>query len=230
MTIAENVALVRERIERAANGRFVQLVAVSKTKPPEDIRQAVAVGVSCLGENYVQELCRKSEQGAYTGAAVHMIGHLQRNKVKQVVGRVELIQSVDSEALLRAISGAAEGMNRIQDVLIEINAAGEATKTGAAPERLESLLETAAELSHVRVRGLMTIPPVNGGKDYFSYMYKLFVDIRGKKYDNVSMDFLSMGMSADFEEAISEGSNMVRVGSAIFGERRYGTGNESNGG
>ncbi len=221
MSIADNVKDVLERIDRAADGRAVTLVAAAKTKPTAAVREAIAAGALVIGENHVQEIRQKGAEGAYDGAAVHLIGHLQKNKVRYVAGRVAMIQSVDSVELLKLIAARAASIGAVQDVLLEINIAREATKTGALPEQLPELLETAAGLSGVRVRGLMAIPPAGAGSTYFYNMQKLFVDNAGEKYDNVNMDFLSMGMSGDFEQAIRAGANLVRVGSAIFGARDY---------
>ena len=220
MSITENVRRVRAELPKG-----VLLVAASKMNDPEAVREAVAAGVDACGENRVQELLEKNEAGAYAGAQVHFIGHLQRNKVRQVVGLCDLIQSVDSEELLQLIEKRAAALGIRQDVLLEVNIGGEAAKSGVAPAGLEALLRAAAPLEHVSVRGLMTVPPICAEKDetrrYFSAMYKLFVDIGRKKYDNICMDFLSMGMSADYREAVAEGANMVRVGTAIFGARDY---------
>ena len=230
MSIAENVAEVRRRIHAAAiaSGRApeeILLVAATKMNDAGRVRQAVATGVDACGENRVQELLEKHPQGAYEGKPVHFIGQLQTNKVRQIVGLVDLIQSVDSEALLRKIDQQAEKRAIVQDVLLEVNIGGEEAKSGVAPEALDALLRSAGECSHLRVRGLMAIPPIaqgpRGNRDYFSAMRQLFVDIGAKKYDNVSMDFLSMGMSDDFEDAIACGANMVRVVSSIFGARNY---------
>ena len=221
MTIEQRIALVRENIARAAAGRDVTLVGVAKTKPAELVARAIRAGLDVIGENYVQEIRDKSAAGAYEGAAVHMIGHLQTNKVKYVAGKVDLIQSVDSPALLQAIARRASSLGVTQDVLLEVNIGGETGKSGVAPDRLQELLETAEELSGVRVRGLMAIPPAENTRAYFEPMYHLFIDNKAKKYDNVIMDFLSMGMSDDYEDAIREGANMVRVGSFIFGPRNY---------
>ncbi|MDO4749676.1 MAG: YggS family pyridoxal phosphate-dependent enzyme [Eubacteriales bacterium] len=231
MDIEKNVAAVRARIADAAaeagrNPSDILLVAASKMNGAERVRRAVSAGVDACGENRVQEFLEKNAQGAYTGCPVHLIGHLQKNKVKQAVGAFDLIESVDSEALLRLIGGRAETLGIVQDVLIELNIADEDSKSGLAPALLPQILEAAAELPSIRVRGLMAIPPISTkvGKNrpYFAQMQELFIDIRSKKYDNISMDFLSMGMSGDFEDAVREGANMVRVGSAIFGARHYG--------
>lgn len=230
MTIAENIAEIRCRIDAAAarsgrTGSDITLVAATKMNDADRVREAVAAGIDACGENRVQELVEKRAQGAYEGAPLHFIGHLQTNKVKQVVGVADLIQSVDSEALLARIDCRAEALGIVQDILLEINIGGESAKSGIAPEGLPALLEAASGCRHLRVRGLMAIPPICaepcGNNVYFSRMRELFVDIGTKKYDNVSMDFLSMGMSGDFEDAIACGANMVRVGSSIFGARDY---------
>ena len=226
-TIAENIAAIRARIDAAARttgrtGADITLVAATKMNDAARVREAVAAGIDACGENRVQEMTEKLAQGAYTGAPLHFIGHLQTNKVRQVVGKVDLIQSVDSPELLAMIEKRAAGQGIVQDILLEVNIGGEAAKSGVAPAALP---ETAAGCAHIRVRGLMAIPPVaetsDGNHAYFAKMHELFVDIGRKKYDNVFMDFLSMGMSGDFEDAISAGANMVRVGSSIFGARDY---------
>ncbi|MBR5343454.1 MAG: YggS family pyridoxal phosphate-dependent enzyme [Oscillospiraceae bacterium] len=230
MSIADNVARIRAEIEAAARaaGRDpaeITLVAASKMNGAERVREAIAAGVAVCGENRVQEMLEKQAQGAYEGAALHFIGHLQKNKVKQVVGLASLIHGADSLALLEVIERCAEKRGLTQDVLLEVNIGAEASKSGFAPEEIPSALAAAAAFSHIRVRGLMCIPPAGLGEEEnrlnFTKMNKLFVDNGGKKYDNISMDFLSMGMSADFACAIACGSNMVRVGSAIFGPRPY---------
>ena len=230
MSIGENVARIRAQIAEAAlaAGRDpaeITLVAASKMNDAERVREAIAAGVDACGENRVQEMLEKQAQGAYEGAPLHFIGHLQKNKVRQVVGLASLIHGADSVALLEAVDRCAEKRGLTQDLLLEINIGGEASKSGFAPEELPGALAAAAALPHIRVRGLMCIPPAGLGDGEnrlnFTKMHKLFVDNGEKKYDNVSMDFLSMGMSADFACAIACGSNMVRVGSAIFGLRPY---------
>ena len=230
MSIAENVAAIRARIEAAAEqsgrtGADITLVAATKMNDAARVREAVAAGVDVCGENRVQELLEKDEQHAYDGAPLHFIGHLQTNKVKYLVGRVDLIQSIDSEALLREVEKRASKLGVTQDVLIEVNIGGEQAKSGVAPEMLDTLLTFADSCAHVRVCGLMAIPPISvqkgGNHAYFCRMRELFVDIKRKKYNNVNMQFLSMGMSDDFEDAILCGANMVRVGSSIFGARNY---------
>ena len=230
MSIAENVKSVQARVEAAARGTGrdpaeITLVAATKMNDAEKVREAVAAGIRACGENRVQELCEKNEAGAYEGAALHFIGTLQKNKVKYLVGVCALIESVSSVELLEAISERAVKRGVTQDVLLEINIADEASKSGMRPGELPAILEKAGSLPGVRVRGLMAIPPIAAGKGencvWFARMRQLFIDNSAKKYDNISMDFLSMGMSGDFEDAIREGANMVRVGTAIFGSRPY---------
>ncbi|MBR5708870.1 MAG: YggS family pyridoxal phosphate-dependent enzyme [Oscillospiraceae bacterium] len=224
MTIADNVRAVREKMAAAAaragvDEKSVLLVAATKTNPAERVREAIAAGVDVCGENRVQEMLEKLGQGAYEGAPLHFIGQLQRNKVKYVVGAVDLIQSVGSRELLSDIAARAAKVGVTQDVLIEINVGREESKGGVLPEELDELAAFAGGLGSVRIRGLMAIPPITEKTTYFEQMFNFFVDIKQKRYDNVSMDFLSMGMSADFPAAIECGANMVRVGSAIFGPR-----------
>lgn len=230
MTITEHIAAVRREMAEAAresgrSERDIILVGASKMNDAAACQEAIAAGVDALGENRVQEMTAKLAQNAYDGAPLHFIGHLQRNKVRQVVGKAALIQSIGSEALLREVEKEAARQQLVQDILLEVNIGGEAAKSGVDPAALPQLLETAAACAHIRVRGLMAIPPVaetsDGNHAYFTKMHELFVDIGRKKYDNVSMDFLSMGMSGDFEDAIAAGANMVRVGSSIFGARDY---------
>lgn len=230
MSIAENVALVRERIEAAAlscgrRPEEIRLVAASKMNGAARVREAYTAGIHCFGENRVQEYREKDAEHAYDGAEVHIIGCLQRNKAKYVAGRVELIQSVDSVELMRELQRLCEKRDAEQRVLLEVNLAGEASKTGCPLGELPRLLEAAAENGRVKVCGLMGIAPISGSeaenRTFFADMYQLFVDIRAKKYDNISMVELSMGMSGDFEAAIREGATMVRVGSSIFGARNY---------
>ena len=230
MSIAENVAAIQARIARAAlacgrNPAEIQLCAATKMNDADAVRQAIAAGVSCCGENRVQELTAKAAQNAYEGAPVHFIGHLQTNKVRQVVGRVDLIQSVDSLRLLEAIHREAARQGIVQDILLEVNIANEESKSGFDAREVLPLLEEIGKYSNICVRGLMAIPPISRfcgeNQKYFQKMFQLYVDIRGKINDNVKVDCLSMGMSDDFEDAIAAGSTMVRVGTAIFGARHY---------
>lgn len=229
MSIAENIARVRANIAAAAKeaGRDVSeitLVGASKMNDADACRQAIAAGIDVLGENREQEMTKKLAEHAYDGAPLHFIGHLQRNKVKNVVGKVAMIESVGSLELLSAIDKQAEKLGIVQDILLEVNIGGEEAKSGFAPEETEAAAVLARELPHVRVRGLMTIPPVetvpHGNLVYFEKMHRLYVDINGKIYDN-KLEYISMGMSGDFADAIRAGSNMVRVGTAIFGARDY---------
>ena len=225
--IAENIQSIRSGIAAALHGadRAVLLVAATKMNDADRVRAAIAAGVDACGENKVQEFLEKDALGAYEGCPKHFIGHLQRNKVNKIVGRVDLIQSVDSGELLSLIDRRAAALGLTQDVLIEISVAGEAQKSGIPPGGLPALLADAARCAHVRVRGLMCVPPIlaDGGSNrpYFALMQQLFVDNSRKKYDNVFMDFLSMGMTDDYAEAVASGANMVRIGSAIFGRRNY---------
>ena len=230
MSIAENVARIRREIDLAAiaAGREpgeIQLCAATKMNDAEAVRQAIAAGVDCCGENRVQELTAKLQEDAYRGAPVHFIGHLQTNKVRQVVGKVALIQSVDSERLLRAINAEAAKQGIIQNILLEVNIGQEESKTGFRAEEILPMVEKSGEFSNVCIKGLMAIPPISQNKGdnvkFFQKMSDLCVDIRRKKYDNVTVDCLSMGMSDDFADAIGWGSTMVRIGTAIFGARHY---------
>ncbi len=229
MSIQENIAEIRARIDRAARstgrtGADITLVGASKMNDAAACQEAIAAGIDVLGENRVQEMTEKLAQNAYDGAPLHFIGHLQRNKVKQVVGKVALIQSVGSVELLREIEKAAAKLALRQDILLEVNIGGEEAKSGFAPEALCEAAALARELPHVRVRGVMAIPPIerepDGNVPYFRKLHALFVDINEKMYDN-ELEYISMGMSDDFESAIRCGSNMVRVGTAIFGARNY---------
>lgn len=230
MSIAENVARIRAEMEAAAiscgrNPKEVKLCAATKMNDADAVRQAIAAGVDCCGENRVQELTEKLAQHAYDGAPVHFIGHLQTNKVKQVVGKVELIQSVDSERLLRAIDREAARQGIVQDILLEVNIGQESSKSGFSADDILPLVEKVGEFSNICIKGLMAIPPIShiSGENriFFQKMFQLSVDIKGKIEDNVKVDCLSMGMSGDFPDAIACGSTMVRVGTAIFGERSY---------
>ena len=230
MSIAENLALVQEKIARAAkaSGREpgdVLLVGATKMNDAARVKEAIAAGLPCCGENRVQELLEKNAEGAYEGAQLHFIGTLQKNKAKYLVGLVSLIHSVDSEALMREIGRQAEKRGLTQDILLEINTGGEVSKSGFRPEELPAALEKAGEIPGIRVRGLMTVPPICRAPEenlpYFRLLRQLFIDNGEKKYDNVHMDFMSMGMSGDYEAAIACGANIVRVGTAIFGQRIY---------
>ena len=228
--IKENIAAIREEMTKAAlacgrDPKDILLCAATKMNDADAVKEAVAGGVDCCGENKVQELVQKLPLGAYEGKPVHFIGHLQTNKVKQVVGKVALIQSVDRENLLACIEKEAARQDIIQDILLEVNIGNEESKSGFTPAQAMEMAGRMGEFPHVRLRGLMAIPPVcsgeHGNSKYFAEMRQLLVDIGAKKYDNVSMVCLSMGMSDDFADAIRHGSTMIRVGTAIFGARDY---------
>ena len=230
MSISENVASIRSAMARAAReaGRDpgeIKLCAATKMNDADAVRQAIAAGVDLCGENRVQELTEKLRQNAYQGAPIHFIGHLQTNKVRQVVGKVDLIQSVGSEHLLSAIDREARKQGIRQDILLEVNIGSEESKTGFAAGDILPLIDKIDSFPNICVRGLMAIPPIsrNPGDNlkFFLEMRQIYVDIRAKKNDNVSVDCLSMGMSGDFADAIRAGSTMIRVGTAIFGARSY---------
>ena len=230
MSIAENVARIKADIVEAAlaagrDPKDILLCAATKMNDADAVREAIAAGVDCCGENRVQELVQKGAQNAYEGAPVHFIGHLQTNKVKQVVGTVDLIQSVDSIRLLEAINKEAAKQGIVQDVLLEVNVAMEESKSGFALEEVESVISQIGNFSAVRVLGFMAIPPIcqnsTENHKFFQKIYNLSVDIMRKKYDNVCVNILSMGMSGDYADAIACGSTMIRVGTAIFGARDY---------
>jgi len=221
---------IKQRISAAAlaagrDPEEITLCAATKVQSDETIRAAIAAGLAVCGENRVQELCAHLEADAYAGAQqVHFIGHLQTNKVNKVVGRVELIQSVDSLRLLQAIDKQAQKLGIVQDILLQVNVGGEASKGGIAPEELDELARQAAEMDHIRLRGLMAIPPLalepGDNTHYFVQMKQLFVDMREKMPHNKNdITCLSMGMSRDFEDAIAQGATLVRVGTALFGPR-----------
>ena len=231
MTITEHIAAVRREMAEAAresghSERDIILVGASKMNDAAACQEAIAAGVDALGENRVQEMTAKLAQNAYDGAPLHFIGHLQRNKVRQVVGKAALIQSIGSEALLREVEKEAARQQLVQDILLEVNIGGEEAKSGFAPAQLEDAARAAQAMSHVRVRGLMTIPPADSDRDtnirYFQEVRALYVDINEKLFHN-ELKCLSMGMSGDFEDAIRNGATMVRVGTAIFGARYYPT-------
>ena len=229
MSIAENIARVRAELADAAAeaGRRPEeifLVGASKMNGAEACREAVAAGIDALGENRVQEMVKKLAENAYDGAPLHFIGHLQRNKVKQVVGKVSLIQSVGSLELLDEIEKTAARLELTQNILLEVNIGGEAAKSGFAPEAVFTAAEAALSRQHVRVLGLMTIPPAAADREtnmrYFQEVHTLYVDIDENLFHN-ELKYLSMGMSGDYADAVRAGATMVRVGSAIFGARKY---------
>ena len=200
----------------------VILLAATKTVAPEIINEAINLGITHIGENRVQEFISKND-AITKNVTRHFIGHLQTNKVKDIVGKVSMIESVHSLKLAREIGKCSEKLGTITDVLIEINIGGEESKSGFSPDEIYAAIDEMSAISGIRIRGLMCIPPIceksEQVREYFNTMSKLFVDIGLKKRDNVTMEFLSMGMSSDFEDAIECGSNLVRVGTALFGKR-----------
>lgn len=228
--LRDNIAKVRGKIAEAAmkSGRKAEditLVAATKMNHAQRVRTAMSLGIDAAGENRVQELLEKYEQNAYLDKPLHFIGTLQSNKVKYLIGKTALIQSVSSIKLGQCIGKEALKKNIIQDILIEVNIAREEAKSGLDPDALEETIDELRQNPGLRIMGLMAIPPVSSSTrkniTYFDKMQQLYVDISAKKYDNVNMCCLSMGMSNDYTDAILCGSTMVRVGRAIFGERRY---------
>ncbi len=228
--IKYNYDFINEKIAEAAMkaGKTrddITFLSATKTVEPEYINYAISLGLSYIGENKVQELLSKYDQYNLENCSLQFIGHLQSNKVRQIVGKVDLIQSIDSMKLATEVSKCSLKNNITSDILVEVNIGKEENKSGVMPEMLEELVEEISTLPAVNVKGLMTIPPICEKKDeirrYFEKMNRLFLDISSKKLDNVSMDILSMGMSSDYYEAILEGANMVRIGSALFGNRIY---------
>lgn len=228
--IRANVAAIREKMAEAARScgrdpKEIKLCAATKMNDAARVKEAVAAGVDCCGENRVQELLEKYEQHAYDGKPLHFIGTLQTNKVKYLIGKVSMIESVSSVKLAKVIDKEAAKAGICQDILLELNIGREESKLGIDPDEIDSVIEQVAQLEHVHVRGLMAIPPKmqpNQEKTlYFDRMSQLFIDISAKKYDNITMDCLSMGMSADYCEAISCGATIVRLGTALFGARHY---------
>jgi pyridoxal phosphate enzyme (YggS family) len=227
----EAVARIRREIASAAarSGRReedITLCAVCKTRDSDTVRLSAQLDVDIFGENHMQELVAHAHDGAFLGKAAHFIGHLQTNKIKKIVGLADVIQSVDSLKLLEAIDSEAARRNITQDILIEVNIGLEESKSGVLPESLPYLLEESAKRSHLRLRGLMAIPPAwctgDERRRYFEQMRRLFESLRGQNYPNALPDTLSMGMSGSYIEAILEGATLVRVVTAIYGPRDYG--------
>lgn len=222
-TICENIAKAADK--RGVSESDITFLAATKTVDADTINHAISLGLDHIGENRVQELLSKYEGYNLSNCSLQFIGHLQTNKVRQIIDKVSLIQSVDSFKLASEISRQAVNKNINMDFLIEVNIGQEENKSGVIPEKLEELLYQIKDLPSVHIKGLMAIPPIcdNSQKicKYFDNMHKMFIDIKDKKIDNISMDILSMGMSDDYEDAILCGSNMVRVGSALFGARNY---------
>ena len=228
--MAEAVARIRETMAEAARraGRDpaeVKLCAACKTRTVEEVRYSADLPIDLFGENHVQELVEKTDAGAYNGKPGHFIGHLQTNKVNKVVGRAALIQSVDSVRLRVSLEAAAARLGLTQENRLEINIGAEESKSGVGPEDLWPLLDEAAARQHLKVRGLMAIPPADADDDqtrrFFAQMRELLAAAAGRGYENAQMDILSMGMSHDYAMAIAEGATIVRVGTAIYGARDY---------
>ena len=225
-----NVSVIRERIAEAAiksgrNENDVRLMAVTKTVEPLFINRAIKNGIDLIGENKVQEFLSKKDYLELSDCEAHLIGHLQTNKVKQIVGQVSMIQSVDSVKLANEISKRSEATGIVTSCLVEVNIGDEESKSGISFDELYELVHEISTLKGIKINGLMTIPPICDDMSvldkYFSKMHRLFIDIKDKKLDNVDMDILSMGMSSDYERAILNGSTLVRVGTALFGRRIY---------
>jgi pyridoxal phosphate enzyme (YggS family) len=227
MNIADNIKIINEKIERAAmrsgrSAKDITLIAVSKTVDIDSMRLAARCGIANFGENRVQELV--SKYPLMENVNWHLIGHLQTNKVKYMADKVSLIHSVDSLKVAKEIDLRAKSKNKCQDILVEVNISGEPTKFGVGRENLTRLIEELQSLENIRVCGLMTIAPLGAGRDELKKLFEncnnLFIDFRGKKYHNVFMNILSMGMTNDFETAIECGANMIRIGTGIFGSRK----------
>lgn len=228
--VEDNYKSVKSRVEEAAlkagrNPADVRLMAVTKTVESVYINKVLDLGADLIGENRVQEYLGKKDELHLDNVEKHLIGHLQTNKVKQIVGEVDMIESVDSVKLATEINRVSKNKGLITNILVEVNVGKEDSKSGIYIEQLEELLNEIALMNNIKVKGLMTIPPICDSEkevsQYFSTMYQSFIDIRDKKIDNIDMEILSMGMSGDFEAAIANGSNIVRVGSSIFGARKY---------
>ncbi len=228
--LEENLKVIKNNIAESAvksgrNPQDITLLAATKTVPVEVINRGIELGIDHIGENKVQELCEKYDSYQLANCELQFIGHLQTNKVKNIIGKVRMIQSVDSVKLANEISRLSLLQAITTDILIEVNIGNEPNKSGVLPQNLFDLLRQISDLPAIHIMGLMAIPPANANSsqtlDYFSNMSKYLVDIKSKKLDNVNMDYLSMGMSADYSQAILAGANMVRVGSALFGPRIY---------
>ncbi len=221
--ITENIARAAEQTGRTSDD--ITFLAATKTVEPAVINYAISLGLKHIGENKVQELLSKYDEYNLNDCDLQMIGHLQTNKVRQIIGKVSMIQSVDSIKLANEISKQSVKNNVNTDILLEVNIGREENKSGVLTENLDELIENVSKLNNIQIRGLMAIPPICDNKTevckFFDKMYKLFIDISDKTLDNVCMDYLSMGMSDDYQEAILSGANMVRVGSSLFGARIY---------
>lgn len=221
--ITENIARAAEKSGRKYED--ILFLAATKTVEPRIINHAVSLGLKYIGENKVQELLSKYDEYDLNNCDLQFIGHLQTNKVRQIIDKVSMIQSVDSVKLAGEISKQSVKNSLVSDILIEVNIGREENKSGVLTEELEELLGRISEMPAIKVRGLMSVPPICEKKTdvckFFDKMHELFIDIPAKKMDNIYMDYLSMGMSDDYEEAVLSGANMVRIGSRLFGRRIY---------
>ena len=223
--ILENIKEISYNVNNAkakyrSEGDTVEIMAVTKTVEPEKVNFAVSQGITLLGENRVQEYLSKKD--SYDKSAkVHIIGHLQTNKVKYIINDVDMIQSVDSLKLANEINRLAEKNNRVMDALLEVNIGDEVSKSGVSAQALYELAGQISELDNIRIRGLMAIPPIGADESVFEHMKELFEGLKEKKLRNMQADVLSMGMSGDYELAIKHGSNLVRIGTKLFGARKY---------
>ena len=221
--IDENFKRIRENVNNSiAKYRKsiddVRIMAVTKTVQPEAVNHAITLGIDLLGENKVQEYLSKKDL-YYKSAEMNFIGRLQTNKVKYIINDMSLIHSVDSIKLAQEINRLALKNSKVQDVLVEVNIAGEESKAGVKPELLKDFLLEVSTLENIRVKGLMTLPPANSGDKFLAKMQELYIDISEEKLDNISMTILSMGTSGDYTQAIKYGSTLVRIGTALFGAR-----------
>lgn len=234
LSVSRNLQGIRDSIrelclECGRNPDEIMLEAVTKTVAPEIINYAIENGVSVIGENKVQELNEKLDRLSLEHCKVHLIGHLQTNKVKDIIGKASMIESVDSLHLAKEIDKQAEKADLHQNILLQVNIGKDPNKFGFGGEELEQAVRDIAVFPNLFIRGLMTILPFSDNREekmqLFGDMYHLFIDIKAKNIDNVSMDYLSMGMSHDYKEAILCGANIIRVGTALFGARNYNGGN-----
>lgn len=228
MSLKSNYSEILESIERACiqSGRKkeeIELVGVTKTVGTEAILDSIALGVTHIGENRVQEFLSKYDELSKTEVKFSIIGHLQTNKVKYIADKVDMIQSLDSYRLAEEIDKQSKKHGKTMDVLLEVNIGGEESKSGVSENEIYPLLEKVSALENIKVRGIMSIPPIMTDEQtqmkYFEKLYKIYIDIGDKKLDNISMDFLSMGMSSDYALAIRCGANMVRIGTSLYGKR-----------
>lgn len=221
--IMENIARSADRAGKKTEE--ITFLAATKTVDPVIINYAISLGLKKIGENRVQEMLSKYDEYDLANADLQFIGHLQTNKVRQIIGKVSMIQSVDSVKLAQEIARQSLKNNVTTDVLVEVNIGREENKSGVMEENLDEILAQISEMQGVKIKGLMSVPPICDTKQeiskFFDKMYKIFIDISSKKSDNINMDFLSMGMSEDYNEAILSGANMIRVGSGLFGARIY---------